>query len=83
MESLKEEEKFFYRYLANIINGKSEIANLRLMINNENELIVLDTGTDNSQLDRYIKSQLNYKKVDAKDINHFKSYFLKVEFCCK
>jgi hypothetical protein len=66
-----------------IIDGKTEIANLRLMVNNENELIVLDTGTNNRQLDRYIKAKLNYKKVDTEEINHFKSYFLKVQFCCK
>ena len=66
-----------------IIDGQTEVANLRLMVNNENELIVLDTGTSNRQLDRYIKTKLNYKKVDAEDVNYFKSYFLKVQFCCE
>jgi hypothetical protein len=60
--------------------GKDLTANLRLMVNGENELIVLDSGTDDVLLDSYIKSKLNYKKVNARDINYFKFYFVKVEF---
>jgi len=65
---------------ADILQGQNITANLRLMVNGENELIVLDTGTDDALLDSYIKSKLNYKKVSASDINYFKFYFVKVEF---
>ena len=65
---------------AEILQGQDLTANLRLMVNGENELIVLDTGTDDPLLDNYIKSKLNYKKVEAADINYFKFYFVKMEF---
>jgi hypothetical protein len=63
-----------------VLQGQDLTANLRLMVNGENELIVLDSGTDDVLLDSYIKSKLNYKKVNARDINYFKFYFVKVEF---
>ena len=55
-------------------------ANLRLMVNGNNELIVIDSGTDNAALDAYIKSKLNYKKVKADDIQYFTFYYLKMKF---
>jgi hypothetical protein len=63
-----------------VLQGQDLTANLRLMVNGENELIVLDTGTNDPLLDSYIKSKLNYKKVEARDINYFKFYFVKMEF---
>lgn len=68
---------------ATILDGQSEIANLRLMINNDNELIVIDTGTKNKELDVYLKSKLNYKKIDVSEVQHFNFYFVKVEFRSK
>ena len=56
------------------------VADMRLMVNRDNELIVVDTGTKNAQLDKYLKSKLNYKKVTTSDIQYFNFYFIKVEF---
>ena len=63
-----------------VLQGQDLVANLRLMVNGDSELIVLDSGTDDPLLDNYIKSKLNYKKVEARDINYFKFYFVKMEF---
>lgn len=64
-----------------LLNGQDVvIAHLRLMVNDENQLIVLDTGTTDPDLDKYIKSKLNYQKVEATDINYYKFYFVKMEF---
>jgi len=63
-----------------VFNGEDLVANLRLMINKDNEIIVIDSGTQNPLLDKYLKSHLNYKKVDADNINYFDFYFIKVEF---
>ena len=66
-----------------VLNGKTEIANLRLMVNNDSELIVIDTGTSNKKLDVYLKAKLNYQKIDASQIQHLNFYFVKVEFRSK
>ena len=63
-----------------ILDGQNLVANLRLMVNNENELIVIDTGTTDPKLDTFLKSKLNYKKVHSPSIQHFNFYFIKVEF---
>jgi hypothetical protein len=65
-----------------LLNGKDCTANLRLMVNDNDQLIVLSTGTDDPDLDKYIKSKLNYRKVKASDIVHYQFYFVKMEFKC-
>ncbi len=36
---------------------------IRFMLNNDNEIVVLSTDTDNAYLDSFIKDRLNYKMV--------------------
>ena len=63
-----------------ILDGQNMDANLRLMINENNELIVIDSGTNNKQLDNYIKSKLNYKKIKSTGIDQFSFYFVRISF---
>ena len=39
-------------------------ASVILMVNKNNELVVLSVDTENAQIERYIKSRLNYKKLE-------------------
>lgn len=41
-------------------------AEVRFTINNKGELVVLSVETQNDFLDNYVKSRLNYQKVDFK-----------------
>lgn len=66
--------------VSSFFSEESLVANLKLMVNGNHELIVIDTGTENEELDSYLKSKLNYKKVNASDILHFNFYCVKVEF---
>jgi len=48
------------------------------MINNNDELVVLDTG--DSKLDDTIKSALNYREVNSDGLKHFSVYVVPVTF---
>ncbi len=46
------------------VNGiASEEVMLKFYLNNEQEIVVVDTGTDNAYLDSFIKNRLNYKRM--------------------
>jgi len=50
-------------------------ADVTLMLNQENEMIVVSVDSDDKQLESFIKSRLNYKKIDLsikKSGNFFK-----------
>ena len=53
-------------------------ANVRLVINKNNELVVLSVDTDNSEVVNYIKSRLNYKKVSVELYDKSKTYIVPV-----
>ena len=36
---------------------------LRFYVNHDQEIVVVDTGTENNYLDSFLKNRLNYKKV--------------------
>ena len=40
-------------------------ASVSLIVNNDGELVVLDVDTDSSQVESYVKSRLNYHKINA------------------
>ena len=44
--------------------------------NNNNELIVIDVDSKNEQLISYIKSKLNYKKINMKNVKKKEVYTL-------
>ncbi len=42
-----------------------EKVRIRFMLNDDSEIVVVSTGTNNQYLDSFIKSRLNYKKVKS------------------
>ena len=44
------------------------VAQLKLYVNKSNEIIVLDTGTEHTYLDAFIKDRLNYRVIRAQDL---------------
>ena len=52
--------------------------NVKFMINDNNELIVISTG--GSSFDKTIKHALNYKKVDPAGLSNNKVYIVPVRF---
>ena len=55
---------------------ESSTVNVKFMVNENNEIIVISTDKDN--LDRTIKSTLNYKRLKATDFATNKTYTLPV-----
>ena len=50
--------------------GKQKvITQLRLYVNRDREVVVLDTGTENSYLDEFIKHRLNYRVIESQDLD--------------
>lgn len=45
-----------------------EAVKVKFFVNSDKEIIVVNTGTDNSSLDSFLKSRLNYKKVKTSDL---------------
>ncbi len=52
-------------------------AMVTFMINDDQELVVLSVDTDNYDLERFVKSRLNYKKVDT-SLEEGKAYMVPV-----
>jgi len=58
------------------INAESDVIHINFMVTGKNEIVVLTT--DNKELDKAIKGSLNYKQVDATDIDKNKLYTLPI-----
>ena len=50
------------------LKSKTIEAQVSVMLNNQNELIVIGVKTQNTSVASYVKAKLNYKKVDVKGI---------------
>ena len=57
-----------------------EEAYVHFTINSMNEIVILTTGTNNPDLDAFIKRSLNYERINAKNILLEKDYFIIVKF---
>ena len=69
-------------------NPKFRIANdlsaeVTFILNQESEIVVLNVNTDNTQLERYIKSRLNYSKLSNKVAVKNKTYVVPVRLTVK
>ena len=53
---------------SDLLDGQSIVANIRLMVNDDDQLIVIDSGTTDPKLDAFLKSKLNYKKCNCKNL---------------
>ncbi len=53
-------------------------ADVRFTINNKGELVVLSVETKNDVLEKFVKSRLNYQKVDAGVVTEVRIYTVPV-----
>ena len=63
-----------------ILNFSVDEAYVHFTINSMNEIVILTTGTSNTELDAYLKRTLNYERIDAKNILLEQDYYIKVTF---
>ncbi|NER14142.1 hypothetical protein GWK08_11870 [Leptobacterium flavescens] len=47
------------------LEKEETIANIEFTLNSKNEIVVLSVESDNSQVERYVKNELNYQKVNG------------------
>ncbi|MFY0630796.1 MAG: hypothetical protein JXR05_10480 [Flavobacteriaceae bacterium] len=59
---------------SNLTDGKDVKASVSLMLNNKNQLVVVSVESKNGSLDTYVKSKLNYKKIDVKGLKRGEIY---------
>ena len=59
------------------------LAKVTFVLNQDNEIVVLNVVTDNSQLEDYIKSRLNYSKLSKKVATRNKTYVVPVRLAVK
>lgn len=56
------------------------IVKVKVMITENNEIIVLGTNTDNEALTTYIEKNLNYIKLSSNELSPGKNYVFEVKF---
>nr|WP_294935470.1 hypothetical protein [uncultured Flavobacterium sp.] len=59
---------------------KEVVVKVQLKINSDNEIVVLNVGTDNGQIKKFISDKLNYKKIDAGQLKQGSEYSFYVTF---
>lgn len=57
-----------------LTNGKDLSTDISLMLNNNNEVIVVSTDSENESLDNFLKGKLNYQKIDVKGLKKGEIY---------
>ena len=60
----------------NLTNGKDIKASVSLMLNNKNQLVVVSIDSKSSSVDTYVKSKLNYQKIDVKGLKKGEIYIV-------
>ncbi|WP_299709590.1 hypothetical protein [uncultured Tenacibaculum sp.] len=50
------------------------------MINDKNEIVIVDIQSDIKEIKAYVKRKLNYKTINANDVNKGKVYQLPITF---
>ncbi|ESU28820.1 hypothetical protein FLJC2902T_14170 [Flavobacterium limnosediminis JC2902] len=59
---------------------KEVVVKVQVKINVDNEIVVLQVGTDDNQIKRFISDKLNYKKIDAGQLKQGSEYSFYVTF---
>lgn len=60
------------------ILDKDVVANVTLVVNSKNEIVILSVDSDNDTIVEYIKMRLNYTKVSDETYNKNRKYILPV-----
>ena len=58
-------------------------ADVVFTLNNKSEIVIVSVNCENGNLDGYIKSKLNYKKVDVSVLNEGKIYHMPLKIVHK
>ena len=58
----------------------NQVVNVTFILNKSNEIIVLEVDTENYELESYIKSKLNYSKINLDLDTANKTYIIPVRF---
>lgn len=61
-----------------IVENTDLTAKVRFTINEENEIVVLSVNTENDVLEAFVKSRLNYQKVQLPGIKEGRMYTIPV-----
>jgi len=79
----KETKKQLHDQIVELIGDSNQIladinlnAEITFTLNDKSEIVVVSVQSDNIVVDNFIKSKLNYKKVNVKAINPGKMYRL-------
>lgn len=59
---------------SHITNGKDVKAEVSLMLNNKNEIIIVSVKSKNNSVDSYVKGKLNYQAVSVKGLKKGEIY---------
>ena len=62
------------------LKGESVEITIVLRINDEEKLVIVDTGTEIQILDEFIRNKLNKKKIRTRKIKKNLNYFMTVRF---
>lgn len=81
-EVSKEEQKILRQEIVKLLGNynvqETLKVNVSFMINAKGEIIVLSVKNSNRDIDRYIKSSLNYQKISNKIMKRMKVYRLPI-----
>jgi hypothetical protein len=56
------------------------LVNVKIMLNNDNEIIVLNVDTNNSVIENFVKTKLNYQKLTSNVLKTEVQYNFDVRF---
>lgn len=59
---------------------KEEVVKVQVKINSANEIVVLNVGTENNAIKKFISGKLNYIKIDAGQLKKGSEYSFYVTF---
>jgi hypothetical protein len=57
-----------------LTEGKDVTAKLSLMLNNQNQVIVVSVNSKSGNVEEYVKSKLNYQKINVKGLKKGEIY---------
>lgn len=62
-----------------LTNAEIAKAELSILLNNNNQLVIVSVKSDNQLLTAYIKRKLNYKRIKSKSLKRMKIYRMPVK----
>ncbi len=66
-----------------LLETKELIANIEFTLNTKGEIVVLNVDTDKELIQSYVKSRLNYKKIDVLKAQNLKNKIFQISLRIK